>query len=683
MTGLSERLQQRMEASGLTQRELAELVSVSQPIVSHWCSGRRQPKSGHLEKLAHALGVSVDWLRDGRGPATPDSIGPRAAKLAPNGLGWAFRPTPPDRGRDYGNANVWSFNPDLSTFVREVLQNILDNPIARGLPVGVRFRLIRLSGSRLEKFRKSIAWGTLSRHLEASAQSGQKLGGLLRTALDKARADGELLILAIEETGTKGLLGPETGSGNFAALCRNNLDSKKDGPAGGSFGLGKAVLWRCSEFSTVIFHSSLSSPELGQGTSRLIGRTELTWHQVDSSAFAGPGWFGAMESQRPNAISVWDDPALASDLCLGRPVGEPGTTIGVVGFHDPTSDKDLSPRELATQIEEAVAKNFWPAIVDGLLTAHVEIRHNDEELYHAEVAAEQLQPQFCDLLQSYREGTLVDVPKEIGDCSSVEIPITVPARKDQTLGESEHAAKLLVRRSDSEDPSAFSLSVFRGPRMVVRYHNLENIALGAWPFHAALVCGEAVQKGEEAAEDFLRAAEPPSHDDWVPTPDLSAHYARGCVKTLREFIQRAKQELRNMVKPVTPDTGDGPSSIKELFRIGNEPPKSPERPRISSISGFVDDDGAWVVNASVRVKPKPTGFRITPVVVFSADTGFGATVQWQELEALHCCSVDGGDLLTEPGKREIKFRGRTNPGSHPVPSANFERSSRFAKSGGT
>ena len=33
--------------------------------------------------------------------------------------GWFFRLTPPDEGRDYGNANVWSLPWDIDTLVRE------------------------------------------------------------------------------------------------------------------------------------------------------------------------------------------------------------------------------------------------------------------------------------------------------------------------------------------------------------------------------------------------------------------------------------------------------------------------------------------------------------------------------------------------------------------------------------
>jgi hypothetical protein len=62
--------------------------------------------------------------------------------------------------------------------------------------------------------------------------------------------------LWIEDRGTTGLVGDEQGSGNFAALCRDRLFSEKQrAESGGSFGLGKAVLWRFSLLSTVATQS--------------------------------------------------------------------------------------------------------------------------------------------------------------------------------------------------------------------------------------------------------------------------------------------------------------------------------------------------------------------------------------------------------------------------------------------
>ena len=103
-------------------------------------------------------------------------------------------------------------------------------------------------------------------------------------------------------------------------LARNNLDSaKKSATAGGAFGLGKAVLWRTSLLSTVLFNSDIDHEDLEGKDDRLIGRTELSWHSVGDESYAGPGLVRNLEEG--TAVSVWGDEDLARRLCLERPIG--------------------------------------------------------------------------------------------------------------------------------------------------------------------------------------------------------------------------------------------------------------------------------------------------------------------------------------------------------------------------
>ena len=88
--------------------------------------------------------------------------------------------------------------------------------------------------------------------------------------------------------------------------------------------------------------------------------------------------------------------------------------------------------------------------------------------------------------------------------------------------------------------------MFRGHGMVVQLKSLAGTCLGARPFHALLLCGRASEfvapdvarsnpQADQAAEMFLRTAEPPSHNQWVATPDLKAVYARGVLPGSRLF----------------------------------------------------------------------------------------------------------------------------------------------------
>ena len=58
--------------------------------------------------------------------------------------------------------------------------------------------------------------------------------------------------------------------------------------------------------------------ENGKKDLRLIGRTDLTWHQLDSDAYAGPGWFGDVDASAQRVNSVWENEVLAKDLYIDR-----------------------------------------------------------------------------------------------------------------------------------------------------------------------------------------------------------------------------------------------------------------------------------------------------------------------------------------------------------------------------
>ena len=679
------RLTQAIRECDATQAGLAELIRGTQAAVSQWCTGKKVPTSQNLEAVANALGISRAWLESGVGPMRTPDPGRQRSDYRRQAY-WGFRPAPRDGGRDFGNANVWSFDPTIEVLVREALQNALDAGLAGGQPVRVTFRIITLRNGDLRAFQEALKWSELKRHLEASTHNRQKLGSLIKDGLEWLAENGELTLLVIEDSGTTGLSGEEKGEGKFAALCRNNLDSNKEGATtkGGAFGLGKAVLWRASRFATVLFSSNLSHPTTdGKRNHRLLGRCDLPWHTLHGiGSFAGPGWFGQRnaESEDDGAESFWENEFLARDLYLDRPEIGSGTSACVVGFHDPSSDKAKSPRDLAKEIEEATARHFFPALARERLKVSVQT-FDSRRAYDdgtpattSEVDARQLQPEFWHIMKTYYgDRSFAEELAQPGDVVCRTVGLALPARKiEPKHTEMDHEAVLLVRYAgeDESGPDSNRLAIFRGPGMVVEEKRLSGICLGSRPFHALLLCGLAASDGlaDDAAEEFLRNAEPPSHNKWVATPELKTTYARGCVNALSAFLSRAVEVLRDVVKPTSRDLGNGPNSLRELFRIGPEPISvQRERPRIVYQDGYVDEQGRWCVEARVRLKAVDRIAMLTPAVLFVAETGAGKAVRWEKLEPISNCSVEGNSLKVPIRTREVVFKGITDPESHPVP----------------
>jgi hypothetical protein len=191
------------------------------------------------------------------------------------GTEWIFDQVPASGARQGGLAQAEVFDKDIGTFVREVLQNARDQRLPDGDVVRVRFHLEQISGPYLNDFLDAMQWWQLEPHLDAISRSGYvTISPRVRDTLEQLRTGETLRLLRIDDFGTNGLTGDEDDpDANFNALCRNTLITPAERrQSGGSFGLGKSVLWRFSGFSTVLFASAVSGTEPRH---RFFGRTLL------------------------------------------------------------------------------------------------------------------------------------------------------------------------------------------------------------------------------------------------------------------------------------------------------------------------------------------------------------------------------------------------------------------------
>lgn len=68
---MKERIKQARQERGWSQAELARRMSVTQPSVAEWESGRKAPNMKNLVRLAKLLDVGFEWLSTGRGEMRP------------------------------------------------------------------------------------------------------------------------------------------------------------------------------------------------------------------------------------------------------------------------------------------------------------------------------------------------------------------------------------------------------------------------------------------------------------------------------------------------------------------------------------------------------------------------------------------------------------------------------------
>jgi RNA polymerase primary sigma factor len=330
------------------------------------------------------------------------------------------------------------------------------------------------------------------------------------------------------------------------------------------------------------------------------------------------------------------------------------------------------------KLVRSLAENFWAAMVSGrqdvpLLEASVEARRDGQVVMAEEkVDPHQYQPARSRALRAYLDGDTVDRLTTTEGVVATTVSLTVPPRKDpERMPSVVHEAKLLVTQAATNDAQPNRLVYMRGPRMVVSTKTVSDIPLGSTPFQAILLAGHATgsREGEaDLAERFLRAAEPPEHNDWRPTEDTTAMYARGTKTRLEEFRKAITIAIQDIVRPPVVEVDDTPSVLRDLLKLDSPaPPRNPGYPTIRSADGKPDADGAWRVRVEIRLPDRPDSWLLAPVLRFATRSGARPEVQWAELAAESNCEITpNGNLSIPAGVRTAAFSGVSAVHSHPV-----------------
>ncbi|MEV5660309.1 helix-turn-helix domain-containing protein [Streptomyces flaveolus] len=688
-------LARQLKLSGKTQAELAKELGLTRAAVSAWIAGRSTPRPTVMTDIANALGTDVGTVHT----RTTDT----QAGLP---VTWYHRPGYPDGGRDLGNAAAFAFDADVQVLARETCQNSLDERLVEnGRPVHVRYTLHELTGEHLDAFREAILWNDLFPHYSAVSElaGNQKVGRVVDAGVRDMYEKGRLILLRVDDYNASGLTGDDYADGKFAAVVRRQLESLKTGPAaGGSYGLGKATLWATSALGLVLINSTLSVPHEGRTERRVIGRLELPWREVGGRAYAGPAWFGRPDPDTPGAEvarSWWADEGTVERLYLSRENDEPGTSFLIVGAHDvaslegESSDQEGRHRDeegpedtrgierMHGRLVEALGRDFWAAMVGGggrlpLLEASVRaLRNGKEVVAETKVDPSVEQPSRTRALRAHYEGTTVDRLTESGQVASRNVPLKLPlagGARGATLGT--HQAVLLVTEAAGDrDTPVNQVHSLRGNRMTVRKATVPNLPLGTNPFQAVVLVGEAAGASApfaKDAEEFLRAAEPPEHDRWGQTEELTLRWSPSAYRRIQNLTTEVNSAVRELVARPRRGKGEGGEALRKALTVKSRPkakvPSGPVVPVLDALEATIGDQGEWLITAEVKI---PRGDEIVPMVpVAQLDVRSGGRprLDWAELVAVEGCEVENGILRFPPGTRRAKFRAATDVSSHPV-----------------
>ena len=281
---------------------------------------------------------------------------------------------------------------------------------------------------------------------------------------------------------------------------------------------------------------------------------------MGSTSFQGRGFFGIAE-QGGDIASEWDRSELTDALRLTREDERSGTSALLVGFYDPDEpEKGLGEvnevRQFAKQLGNAIEEEFWPLLTRERLRVRVEVIDDDRVVYEHTVDPAMQYTELANALRKFDAGKVdghLDAP---GSVVVRDVPIQVSKRTDadEQHPAFEHLAKLVVTLSDDQPDSLENkVCLFRKPEMVVQ--TIDKVFEGR-TYHAFLLAGGAIRPDnpsldETRADDFLRFAEPPAHDQWIPRSgrnqtsqaNLTAHYRAPWVPNLRNIEKGVLDQL--------------------------------------------------------------------------------------------------------------------------------------------
>lgn len=341
-------------------------------------------------------------------------------------------------------------------------------------------------------------------------------------------------VLEICDFGTTGLGGPTRADRippgvertDFIDFMRNVGTRRNTDLGGGTYGFGKASLYRASRCSTILVDTLAHDPGPGAEARRLMGCHLGESGERDEgdgflSRYTGRHWWG-VEGEHDDARKVGEpatgEAAAALAGALGAPEREAGATGTSILILDPDLRLDATDREAepgsgpavtedtGVHILERVLWNFWPRMLettapDRRIDLTVEIEGE---------ALKTPRPEDCPPLDLFARAMT-----ELRAGNGREIrsfrPQTFLGRLAISRGL--RADRLPAFRGESLFPARSAcIALMRPAEMVVCY--LDGPPL---PDERTEWAGVFVTSDEKAVEEAFASSEPAAHDVWDPS----------------------------------------------------------------------------------------------------------------------------------------------------------------------
>ena len=414
---------------------------------------------------------------------------------------WYFPSNDDGETKGINDSGVATFRGSpLKSLAREICQNSLDAQDDKTKPVTIEFSVFDIKSTSLPGYNDLKS--TYERCVEFwSGQVAKTTKETFTTAIEKI-TDEKIHMMRISDFNTKGLTGSKKLKNintDWMRLTKSSGSSDKQGPAGGSYGIGKFAPFACSDLLTVFYSTyDIEDNCAYQGVSRLV-----TFEREDGQTTQGTGYYGN-EKNTPVFEQIELDPNFK------RNVGDYGTDVYISGYKYYKSSWE-------DEIIVSILDGFLGAIWNEKLIAkvgNIEISKSTlsdvVETYKDDLNEKYILEYYAVLTSSKTKWFVEDNFNGLG---KIKFGVLL-AEKDEQF----HRKAAMIRQTGMKIKDADRISTF------VQF--------------AAIMFIE----GDEINQQ-LRLIENPEHTEWQPHRSQNPVMASALVKSIQNYMKDKLEEI--------------------------------------------------------------------------------------------------------------------------------------------
>jgi hypothetical protein len=368
--------------------------------------------------------------------------------------------------------------------------------------------------------------------------------------------------LIIADRGTTGLAGPtradivpEGSPRNFISFLRDVGQPSNQSLSGGTYGYGKASLYRASGMQTILVHTRCKLQN-GRLESRFIASAlGNRWSDSEGRQYTGRHWWGRDEGDIAEPILNEDADFLAMSLGMGGfNDDETGTTILIFDplFHDRADGQQMgfegierTPLQALHLMAEYVLWFFWPKMLNsdtGKPAVHFHLQWEDTPVNIPHPAQFPPLAGFVEAMERLK-GHRNDEP--MLQSAVKDIAAERPRQHLGRLALQQFIVDKVTWFDTGDTVSLFEAvthhtALMRQAELVVKY-------LEGKPLPNSKIGYAGVFITDETVDIIFASAEPPTHDDWNAkslTDDWHKRYINVALRKISEEMAGLVQSPR-------------------------------------------------------------------------------------------------------------------------------------------